>query len=96
MFSYDMYMTLYHVYGNFAGFCANKATMVFMEYNSGEILHLEIGDSRDVERKSTQLEGFLADRGLEYLQNTAGLKIKEVTTDASRTFINLFGKFFIY
>ena len=39
--------------------------MVFMEYDSGEILHMEIGDSRDVERKSVRLEGFLAARGLQ-------------------------------
>ena len=66
--------------------------MVFMEYDSGQILHMEIGDSREVDRKSAQLEGFLAVRGLTYLDGR-GVKIAEVTTDASRTFIKLFSKF---
>ena len=66
--------------------------MVFMEYDSGEILHMEIGDSREVDRKSVQLEGFLAVRGLSYLESL-GVKITEVTTDASRSFIKLFGEF---
>lgn len=66
--------------------------MVFMEYNSGQILHLEVGDSREVDRKSAQMEGFLAVRGLTYLEGL-GIKIRAVTTDASRTFIKLFGGF---
>ena len=62
-----------------------------MEYETGQILHMEIGDSREVDRKSPQLEGFLTERGLQFLTD-AGVKITEVTTDASRTFIKLFGK----
>jgi len=62
-----------------------------MEYETGKIIHMEVGDYREVDRKSGQLEGFLAEKGLDYLDKQ-GLKIREVVTDASRTFIKMFGK----
>ena len=62
-----------------------------MDMSSGLILHLEIGDSRQVERKNNRLEGFLFENGLQCLQ-VAGLHVTEVITDASRTVIALLGR----
>ena len=76
----------------FPGFCANKATVVFLDHDTSKIIHLEIGDSREVERKSNRLEGFLIERGLRKLQSL-GIKVQEVVSDASRTIISLLGKF---
>ncbi|XP_033759156.1 uncharacterized protein LOC117341413 [Pecten maximus] len=73
------------------GFSANKATAIFMEYISGDIIHMEIGDSREVGRNSNKLESFIISRGMAYLQ-TNGLNVVEVVTDASRAIISLFGK----
>ncbi|XP_033760729.1 uncharacterized protein LOC117342641 [Pecten maximus] len=59
------------------GFSANKATAIFMEYISGDIIHMEIGDSREVGRNSNKLESFIISRGMAYLQ-TNGLNVVEV------------------
>lgn len=65
--------------------------MVFMDYLSHKILHAEIADSIDVKRKATQLEGHLVEKVMSKLKST-GLRIVEVVTDASSTFIKFFGK----
>ena len=64
-----------------------------MLFETGEILHTEIGDYREVDRCSGKLEGLLAERGLAFLESQ-GLHIAEVVTDASRTFIKMFGMYF--
>ena len=66
--------------------------MVFMEYTTGKILHVEVGDSVEAGKRSAALEGLLVKRGIENMEKD-GLKIKEVVTDASSTFINYFGKY---
>jgi hypothetical protein len=73
------------------GFCANKATTTFMNHETGKILHLEFGDSREVGRHSPRLEGHLTERGLHFLRDS-GVRIIEVVSDASRTLISLMGK----
>ena len=67
------------------------ATCFFMDHGSGKIIHMEVGDCREVDRCSGRLEGLLTERGMTYLEDQ-GLKIDEVVTDASRTFIKMFGK----
>ncbi len=69
--------------------------MVFMEYGSGRILHMEVGDSIETGGKSAVMEGMLLERGILQMEKY-GLVIKEVVTDASSTFINFFaGKIYI-
>lgn len=72
------------------GFSACMATCFFMEYQSGEIIRVEIGDCREASRCSGRVEGVLTERGLIFLESQ-GLGISEVVTDASRTFIKMFG-----
>jgi len=62
-----------------------------MEYDSGEILHFEVGDSRQVDRKSNLLERMTVTKGLDYLR-ACGVRVTEVVTDASRSIISLLGK----
>lgn len=71
------------------GFSANKATAVFMEYESGDIIHMEIGDSREVGRNACKLECHMISRGMAHLHRN-GVKIVEVVTDASKAVISLF------
>ncbi len=75
----------------FSGFSAKRATMVFMEYSTGKILHMEVGDNMEADKKSAAMEGLLLKRGIDRMEEY-GLRIKEVVTDASSTFITFFGK----
>ena len=79
----------------FSGFSAKRATMVFMEYTSGKILHMEVRDNAEAGKKSAAMEGLLLQRGIETMEQY-GLKIKEVVTDASSTFITFFGKYLLF
>jgi hypothetical protein len=63
-----------------------------MHLESGDILHMEIGDSAEVERKSSLLERLTVERGMAYLRGK-GVAVSEVVTDASRTLISLFSKY---
>ena len=65
--------------------------MVFMEYSTGKILHMEVGDNVEAGKKSAAMEGLLLQRGIETMEQY-GLKVKEVVTDGSSTFITFFGK----
>lgn len=51
----------------FLGFSANKSTAVFMEAENKVIIHMKVGDSREVEIKSPRMEKLLIERGLSYL-----------------------------
>eukprot|EP00105_Crassostrea_gigas_P035927 XP_019920075.1 PREDICTED: uncharacterized protein LOC105321369 [Crassostrea gigas] len=70
---------------NSPGFSANKSTAVFMDSKTHTILHLEIGDSREVDRHSPRMEKILVEKGLKYLVHHSPLVIWEVISDASRT-----------
>ncbi|XP_078332173.1 uncharacterized protein LOC111104867 [Crassostrea virginica] len=71
------------------GFCANKSTAVFMDINSRNIVHVEIGDSRQVGRHSPKMEKNLIERGLNYLVNVSPFVVWEIISDASRNIISL-------
>ncbi|KAK6176989.1 hypothetical protein SNE40_015185 [Patella caerulea] len=73
------------------GFCANKATAVFMEIESRKIIHMEISDWREVERKSPRMERYLVTKGLRYIVN-GGFNIVELVSDASSTIIKILGE----
>ena len=53
---------------------------------------MEVGDAKEVDRITGRLEGVLTARGVANLENE-GLRIGEVTTDASSTFISYFGMY---
>ncbi|KAK6180740.1 hypothetical protein SNE40_008736 [Patella caerulea] len=73
------------------GYCANKATAVFMEIESRKIIHMEIGDSRDVERrKSPRMGRYLVTKGLRYITSDR-FNLVELVSDASSTIINILG-----
>ena len=61
-----------------------------MQYETGQIIHVETGHKDDTGGVSTRLEAYLVEKGLSYLQGL-GLPIVEVVTDASRTLIKLLG-----
>ena len=67
--------------------------MVFMEYATVKILHMECchAGEREIDRKSNRMEGVMLSRGMQALRD-AGLIINEVVTDASKTFISFFSK----
>nr|XP_034317028.1 uncharacterized protein LOC105338236 [Crassostrea gigas] len=71
------------------GFCANKSTAVFMDVNSKHIIHLEIGDSREVGRHSPKMERLLIERGLNYILNVSPYVVWEIISDASRNIISM-------
>nr|XP_022333223.1 uncharacterized protein LOC111130440 [Crassostrea virginica] len=71
------------------GFCANRSTAIFMDSQTKSIVHMELGDSREVERHSPRMEKVLVERGLNFLVHKSPLLIWEVTSDASRTIIAL-------
>ncbi|XP_052699369.1 uncharacterized protein LOC128176877 [Crassostrea angulata] len=71
------------------GFCANKSTAVFMDVNSKHIIHLEIGDSREVGRHSPKMERLLIERGLNYILNVSPYLVWEIISDASRNIISM-------
>ena len=80
----------------FAGFCASKATTVFLIDQEGlppEIIDLEIGDNRETNRHSPKMERMLTAKGLDNVEGR-GLSLTHVTTDASKTIISLLGKFY--
>ncbi|XP_065938253.1 uncharacterized protein [Magallana gigas] len=46
------------------GFCASRSTAVFMDSNTKAIIHMEVGDFREVDRHSFKMERLLIDRRL--------------------------------
>ena len=73
--------------GSSAKFC----TYSLMEPDSGAILHCETIDKREVHLKSPNMECEGLKRGLLFLESN-GVKIKEITTDASISVISFLGK----
>nr|XP_034333961.1 uncharacterized protein LOC117691615 isoform X2 [Crassostrea gigas] len=71
------------------GFCASRSTAVFMDSNTKAIIHMEVGDSREVDRHSSKMERLLIDRGLQHLLTASPLVIWEIISDASRNIISL-------
>uniref|UniRef100_A0A8W8MHF0 Uncharacterized protein n=1 Tax=Magallana gigas TaxID=29159 RepID=A0A8W8MHF0_MAGGI len=71
------------------GFCASRSTAVFMDSNTKAIIHMEVGDSREVDRHSSNMERLLIDRGLQHLLTASPLVIREIISDASRNIISL-------
>ena len=60
-----------------------------MDSQTKSTVHIELGDSREVERHSPRMEKVLVERGLNFLVHKSPLLIWEVTSDASRTIIAL-------
>ncbi|XP_062580106.1 uncharacterized protein LOC134242103 isoform X2 [Saccostrea cucullata] len=71
------------------GFSANKATAVFMDNDSRLIVHLDIADSREVQRSSPKMEKLLIERGLETVVYKFPLVVWEIVSDGSKTIIAL-------
>ncbi|XP_061187746.1 uncharacterized protein LOC133195811 [Saccostrea echinata] len=71
------------------GFCASKSTAVFMDIHSRNIVHMEIGDSREVGRHSPKMERLLIERGLNYIVSASPYVVWEIISDASRNIISL-------
>lgn len=71
------------------GFSANRSSGVFMDTDTRSILHLEVGDSREVGRHSPKMERLLIERGLLYLVHQSPLIVWEIISDASRNIISL-------
>ncbi|XP_062583552.1 uncharacterized protein LOC134245264 [Saccostrea cucullata] len=71
------------------GFCASRSTAVFMDSNTKAIVHMEVGDCREVGRHSPRMEKLLVEKGLTHLVLTSQLVVWEVISDASRTIIAL-------
>ncbi|KAK3104108.1 hypothetical protein FSP39_024485 [Pinctada imbricata] len=71
------------------GFCASKATTIFMDLDTKNIVHIEVGHKNEC-GGSAKLEGFLFEKGLDHLIGM-GLQVKEIVTDASRTLISILG-----
>ena len=59
-----------------------------MDSQTKSIVHMELGDSREVERHSPMMEKVLVERGLNFPVHKSPLLIWEVTSDA-RTIIAL-------
>lgn len=76
-----------------SGFCASRSTAVFMDSNTKAIIHMEVGDSREVDRHSSKMERLLIDRGLQHLLTNSPLVIWEIISDASRNIISLLSKY---
>lgn len=64
-----------------------------MDVNSKHIIHLEIGDSREVGRHSPKMERLLIERGLNYILNVSPYVVWEIISDASRNIISMMRKF---
>lgn len=94
--AWKIYVTKFCVIFFNLGFSANKSTAVFMDSKTHTILHLEIGDSREVDRHSPRMEKFLVEKGLKYLVHHSPLVIWEVISDASRTITALMSNYIIY
>lgn len=60
-----------------------------MDTSTQFIVHMEVGDSREVERHSPRMEKLLVERGLSFLVNGSPLVVWEVVSDASRTIISI-------
>lgn len=60
-----------------------------MDTDTRSILHLEVGDSREVGRHSPKMERLLIERGLLYLVHQSPLIVWEIISDASRNIISL-------
>nr|XP_034314958.1 uncharacterized protein LOC109618740 isoform X1 [Crassostrea gigas] len=71
------------------GFCANRSTAVFLDLEKKLILHMEVGDAREVDRRSTRMEKVLIERGLHFLVFQSPIIVWEVTSDASKTVISI-------
>lgn len=67
-----------------------------MDSKTHTILHLEIGDSREVDRHSPRMEKNLVEKGLKYLVHHSPLVIWEVISDASRTITAPMSDYIIY
>ena len=67
-----------------------------MDCESRIIVHLDVADSRDVQRNSPKMEKILVERGLEKVVYQLPIVIWEVLSDASRTIIALLSKIFIF
>lgn len=67
-----------------------------MDSKTYTILHLEIGDSREVDRHSPRMEKTLVEKGLNYLVHLSPLVKWEVISDASRTITALMSNSIIY
>lgn len=63
-----------------------------MDTDTRSILHLEVGDSREVGRHSPKMERLLIERGLLYLVHQSPLIVWEIISDASRNIISLLSK----
>ncbi|XP_062578022.1 uncharacterized protein LOC134239904 [Saccostrea cucullata] len=72
------------------GFCANRSTVVFMDVDKKIIIHMEVGDSREVDGKSQRMEKLLIERGLTFLVSVSPIVVWEVISDASKTVISIF------
>lgn len=64
-----------------------------MDVNSKHIIHLEIGDSREVGRHSPKMERLLIERGLNYILNVSPYVVWEIISDASRNIISMMRKY---
>ena len=60
-----------------------------MDNDTKKIIHIEVGHRKEA-GSSAKLEGFLFEKGLDFLLES-GIKIKEVVSDASRTLISILG-----
>ncbi|XP_071843617.1 uncharacterized protein [Apostichopus japonicus] len=63
------------------GHCAQYCTYTVMDYNTGDILDVQVVDKREAEFKSTNMEKIAFPRSLEALSNS-DVKVEEVVTDA--------------
>lgn len=61
--------------------------------NTKAIIHMEVSDSREVDRHSSKMERLLIDRGLQHLLTASLLVIWEIISDASRNIISLMSKY---
>ncbi|XP_070186244.1 uncharacterized protein [Littorina saxatilis] len=62
------------------GYCASKATTVFMEYDTKAIVHAEFCDHRSTNRQSATMEYHNIQRGLPAMKD---LQVEEIVSDAS-------------
>ena len=60
-----------------------------MDTSTQFIVHMQVGDSREVERHSPRMEKLLVEYGLSFLVNGSPLVVWEVVSDASRTIISI-------
>lgn len=63
-----------------------------MDNETKQVVHMEVGDSREVERKATRMEKVVIQRGLGHLLDITKMSIVEVITDGSQSIIKLLSK----